>query len=398
MAYDIVPAGTVALPVTVDEAIEQWQQYQELTKRLLDESDYQQIGKRRFKKKSAWRKYARAFNIADEVTLEQIERGEDGFPLWARVRVKATANNGRSAEADHECHVTERCCPAAQGAPCPKRSWRDHVCCQEGCTGRLHWSHPGDIAATALTRAKNRAIADLIGAGEVSAEEMSGQASQAAPDPSAKAKGTSRRPPDARPAGTRPTRQDETADGRPVLRNLGDLYYAARVHLGYGRKEMVLKALGCAESEIGPDLQAAFERLAAHGGDSTYPEPVESAAEVPSEAEEEPEPTPDEPQPGGLDHFLRQAQSLGVKTRREAYRIVGLPLSTETAQAKVETEAYERGVSPDWVWACLADSLADIVKLTKKGRSWDEARADVQPLAQVGRQAEEARQEQAALV
>ena len=36
----------------------------------------------------------------------------------------------------------------------------------------MHWGHPGDVAATALTRAKNRAISDLIGAGEVSAEEI----------------------------------------------------------------------------------------------------------------------------------------------------------------------------------------------------------------------------------
>jgi hypothetical protein len=39
------------------------------------------------------------------------------------------------------------------------------------CNGRLHFSHPGDVSATAFTRAKNRAISDLIGAGEISAEE-----------------------------------------------------------------------------------------------------------------------------------------------------------------------------------------------------------------------------------
>lgn len=163
-------SGTVALPITVEEAIRQWGQYQELTRQLLDDSDYQQIGGKRFKKKSAWRKYARAFNITDRVTFEEIARSDDGFPIFARLRVEARALNGRTAEADQECHVRERCCKQ----PCEKASWNNHACCPAECDGKRHWSHPGDLPATALTRAKNRAISDLIGAGEVSAEEMEG--------------------------------------------------------------------------------------------------------------------------------------------------------------------------------------------------------------------------------
>lgn len=170
VSRELVPMDdrTVALPVSVDEALRQWKDYQDLTELLLNDSDYQRIGTTRFKKKSAWRKYARAFNITDRVTFEHIERAEDGFPLWARIRVEARATNGRTAEADHECHIGERCC----AQPCPKRNWNDHYCCPADCNGRKHWSHPGDLPATALTRAKNRAISDLIGAGEVSAEEM----------------------------------------------------------------------------------------------------------------------------------------------------------------------------------------------------------------------------------
>src|SRR3990170_6605522 len=153
----LVPS-TVALPISVDQAIAEWLEYQELTRQLLDDSDYQKISGRTFKKKSAWRKYARAFDISDEIVSEHIEREDDGFPRWARLRVKATAPNGRSAEADHECHVGERCCPRAQGATCDRVKWEKHVCCPSGCTGRPHWSHPGDVPATALTRAKNRAI------------------------------------------------------------------------------------------------------------------------------------------------------------------------------------------------------------------------------------------------
>jgi hypothetical protein len=82
--------------------------------------------------------------------------------------VRATEPSGRWQDADQEAHVTEKCCKR----PCPKSSWRDHECCAANCNGRTHWSHPGDLPATATTRAKNRAISDLIGAGEVSAEEM----------------------------------------------------------------------------------------------------------------------------------------------------------------------------------------------------------------------------------
>lgn len=175
---EIIPySETVSLPITVEQAQAQWDEYQRLTQLLLNETDYQKIGSKQFKKKSAWRKYARAFNITDHVTFEHIERSEDGFPLWARIRVEASHPNGRSVEADHECHVKERCCAAASGMLCEKKTWRGHTCCLTNCNGRNHWSHPGDLPATALTRAKNRAISDLIGAGEVSAEEMEGQRS-----------------------------------------------------------------------------------------------------------------------------------------------------------------------------------------------------------------------------
>ena len=174
MTTELVPiTETVTLPVTVDEAVRQWEEYQDLNKRLLDPSDYQRVGDKAFKKKSAWRKYARAYNLTDRVTYEHVERFPDGFPIWARVRVQATAANGRATEADHEAHVTERCCEAARNLPCPKKPPK-HSHCVIGCDGRSHWSHPGDLPATALTRAKNRAIADLIGAGEISADEMTG--------------------------------------------------------------------------------------------------------------------------------------------------------------------------------------------------------------------------------
>ena len=116
----------------VDVAIEQWDAYQKLCKGLLNETDYQEIivkekdengnyvkVKRHFKKKSAWQKLSRAFNVDTHIVDRDIER----------------TKMGRVREA-YYC-VT--------------------------------------IMSTAKTRATNRAIAELIGAGEVSAEEMSAE-------------------------------------------------------------------------------------------------------------------------------------------------------------------------------------------------------------------------------
>ena len=123
----------------VDVAIEQWDAYQKLCKGLLNETDYQEIivkekdengnyvkVKRHFKKKSAWQKLSRAFNVDTHIALP----------------------NGRSVESDALCSRSEK----------GKDKVSDHT-----------------IMSTAKTRATNRAIAELIGAGEVSAEEMSAE-------------------------------------------------------------------------------------------------------------------------------------------------------------------------------------------------------------------------------
>lgn len=167
--------------LNVDQALKEWEAYQELTEKLLNDGDYQKIGNTKFKKKSAWRKYARAFNISCEVVYEDIVRAPDGYPLFARVRVRATDPTGRFQETDQECHINERCCDK----PCRKANWDKHSCCKADCDGRTHFSHPGDLPATATTRAKNRAISDLIGAGEVSYEEMQGGEQGDGPKPAA---------------------------------------------------------------------------------------------------------------------------------------------------------------------------------------------------------------------
>ena len=145
----------------VDVAIEQWDAYQRLCKGLLNDNDYQEIivkekdengnyvkVKRHFKKKSAWQKLSRAFNVDTEIVDREIERTKMGRVREAYYCVRASLPNGRSVESDALCSRSER----------GKDKVSDHT-----------------IMSTAKTRATNRAIAELIGAGEVSAEEMTAE-------------------------------------------------------------------------------------------------------------------------------------------------------------------------------------------------------------------------------
>ena len=145
----------------VDTALEQWDAYQKLCKGLLNSNDYQEIQMREkdengnyvkvtrhFKKKSAWQKLARAFNVDTSIMERDVERTKMGRVREAYYCVRATLPNGRSVESDALCSRSEK----------GKDKVSDHT-----------------IMATAKTRATNRAIAELIGAGEVSAEEMTAE-------------------------------------------------------------------------------------------------------------------------------------------------------------------------------------------------------------------------------
>lgn len=151
-------------PVNVDGAVEFWDNYQELTKALLDESDYQGT---QFKKKSAWRKYATAFNLSDEIIKEEEIREPDTQQIiTSKVWVKCTAPNGRSTVGVGICSIYDKISNKDMSQP-------SNFVLRQRFSNAEH-----DIPSTAHTRAKNRAISDMIGAGEVSAEEMSLEAMQ----------------------------------------------------------------------------------------------------------------------------------------------------------------------------------------------------------------------------
>lgn len=133
------------VPVDVDNAIEEWRAYQRLTRELLDETDYQTHRGRKYKTKSAWQKYARAFNINTQIIDKDIVKNDKGRVIEAEYTVRATLPNGRFVESDGSCDRRE--------------------------SGKGDMSNHS-IKATAKTRATNRAISELIGAGDVSADEL----------------------------------------------------------------------------------------------------------------------------------------------------------------------------------------------------------------------------------
>ena len=167
-----VVENNIQEPTTITDGIldvqvakEYMQKYQEFCEALLLPTDYQVIGNNQYKKKSAWRKLALAFNITDEIVSVDNTYDENGKIISSECIVKATAPNGRSCTGFGKCSVYDK----KKKGESPKSFAKKDVD-----TIRARFSHPEhDIPSTAHTRAKNRAISDVLGLGEVSAEEMS---------------------------------------------------------------------------------------------------------------------------------------------------------------------------------------------------------------------------------
>jgi hypothetical protein len=111
---------------------------------ILAQSDFHRIQNKDFIKKSGWRKFATFYNLTDVIAEENRITVDDKEFIW-KIKVVCTAPNGRQTEGVAMCSSKEK-----SGA-------------------RIEH----DVYSTAHTRAKNRAISDMIAAGEVSAEEVS---------------------------------------------------------------------------------------------------------------------------------------------------------------------------------------------------------------------------------
>lgn len=184
------------LPVFTGEQMAQALGAYRMLQAALDRSMPEQIMQldgKPFRKKGYWRAIAVAFKLTVEPTTEQrSEEGvfDDGRPNFGYVvTYRATAPNGRSTTGDGSCFAVEK----ARRFRCPHPQW-------QGSTRSLHWPHETcpdfdpafqwrtqpaqatehNVRSHAHTRAFNRAVSNLVGFGEVSAEEVD---RESVPDP-----------------------------------------------------------------------------------------------------------------------------------------------------------------------------------------------------------------------
>ena len=141
-AQAMIPAPIVTPAVTPEEALQAWKKYEALKAKIVTENDVQKIQGKDFLKKSYWRKIATFFNLSLECVAE--ERVLSGEVVIYSLTYKAIAPNGRFSYGDGACASDEK--------------------------GLDKTEH--NTRAIAHTRAFNRAVSNLVGGGEVSAEEM----------------------------------------------------------------------------------------------------------------------------------------------------------------------------------------------------------------------------------
>jgi hypothetical protein len=159
------------LPMSPQDARQVMQAYEEMCKAVLGPNDIQDSGDgRQFTKRSGFQKLSAAYGVSTEIlsnTTETVTReidDEQKTILIARAVVRATHPSGRHADGDGACSSNE------------KRFRK----------GDQRMEH--NLSSTAVTRAVNRAISNLIAFGSVSAEEVDegagGTAPQSPPAPS----------------------------------------------------------------------------------------------------------------------------------------------------------------------------------------------------------------------
>lgn|SRR5690554_599715 len=150
--------GMIMPAATVEEAVQAFETYQALRDRLGKPEDFQTFKDKKgethtFPKKSFVRKVQRFFNVSCEIIQDEplTDPKTGRIIAWlAKARAVHLAT-GAYQEADGSCGFDEK--STAQQT--------------------IH-----NIRAHAITRAKNRAILDLVGFGEVSAEELNERAYQ----------------------------------------------------------------------------------------------------------------------------------------------------------------------------------------------------------------------------
>ena len=143
MTTDIVQTSGVVSP-DVEGTVNALKKFLELKEEVLQENDTVMISSKKYIKRSGWRKIALAFNVSTEIVSVERDYGSD--LKICHIKARAIAPNGRISEEIASCDTTEF-------------------------QGNIKFS-VHNLETKAATRAINRAISNLVGGGEVSAEEI----------------------------------------------------------------------------------------------------------------------------------------------------------------------------------------------------------------------------------
>ena len=143
MTTDIIQTSGVVSP-DVEGTVNALKKFLELKEEVLQENDTVMISGKKYIKRSGWRKIALAFNVSTEIISVERDYGSD--LKICHVKARAIAPNGRVSEEIASCDSTEF-------------------------TGNIKFTIH-NVETKAATRAINRAISNLVGGGEVSAEEI----------------------------------------------------------------------------------------------------------------------------------------------------------------------------------------------------------------------------------
>jgi len=172
--------GLIA-PADLEDVADLYDKFEEIKNNLLDiGTDTTAIEGSQYINKSGWRKIATAFNVSVEIVEE--EQWVESDVVKCRVRAVAEAPNGRTSSGVAMCASNESNHMKLLEGSVPMedemRGWSpddENVLEVDGSFRRLRDPkavNEHNIYATAETRAKNRAISDMVGGGEVSAEEI----------------------------------------------------------------------------------------------------------------------------------------------------------------------------------------------------------------------------------
>jgi len=134
----------IVTPVEADAVLEMIKAFEYFKSKVLNPRDFATIQGKPFVKKSGWSKYALACNVSTELRDERVEERNENR-VYHFVYRAVHLPTGRYADAVGSASEAEK----------------------------TRWNHPEhDVRTLAQTRAFNRSISNLVGGGEVSAEEM----------------------------------------------------------------------------------------------------------------------------------------------------------------------------------------------------------------------------------